>query len=131
MSNPYVATLVYFVVCAAILLISFFVIESTTKYKDWEEIKSGNVAVSLATGGKLLGMAIILHSAISSTDTIGETAIWGVVGLVMLIIVYFLFNLFTPKIDIDKAIGEGNVAVALLSAFMSVVFSFIIGGSIS
>lgn len=131
MSNPYLSTLAYFVVCAAILLISFFVIESTTKYKDWEEIKKGNVAVTVATGGKLLGISIILYSAIASTDTLAQTAIWGVIGLVMLIIVYFVFNWVTPKIDIDKAIGDGNLAVGLLSAFISVVFSLIIGGSIS
>ncbi|WP_233095771.1 DUF350 domain-containing protein [Alicyclobacillus sp. SO9] len=131
MSNPFVATLVYFIACGAFLLVSFFVIEVTTKYNDWEEIKKGNVSVSIATSGKLLGIANILRFAISGNDNIGQTLLWGLVGLVLLIFIYFLFNAVTPKINLDDAIAKDNRAVAILSFFISLSFSFIIGPSIT
>jgi putative membrane protein len=124
-------TVLFFVVSAAILLVSFYVIELTTKYKDWEELKKGNLSVAIATGGKLLGIANILRFAISSNDSLVDTIVWGVTGLILLIVIYFLFNLFTPKFDIDKAIAEDNRAIAVLSAFISIAFSYIIGASIT
>lgn len=131
MINAINITLLYFAVSAVILLVSFYVIELTTKYKDWEELKKGNLSVAIATGGKLLGIANILRFAISSNDTIEYTVLWGVVGLVLLVVVYFLLNVLTPKFDIDTAIVEGNRAIAVLSAFISIAFSYIIGASIT
>jgi len=51
-SNPLVESAGYFSVVILCLLVSMVIFEIVTKYKNWEEIRKGNVAVALATGGK-------------------------------------------------------------------------------
>ena len=54
-SNPLVETAGYFSVAILCLIVSMVLFELVTKYKNWEQIKKGNVAVALATGGKDFG----------------------------------------------------------------------------
>lgn len=49
---PIIETAGYFSVVVLCLVVSMALFEVVTKYKNWEEIKKGNVAVALATGGK-------------------------------------------------------------------------------
>ncbi|MFZ5596011.1 MAG: DUF350 domain-containing protein [Bacillota bacterium] len=102
-----------------------------TKYNDWKEIASGNVAASLALGGKILGVSNIIHFAIITNNSPVYTIIWGLIGAALLIFIYLLFEWLTPKLNINKEIAAGNVAVGLLSAVFSVAASFIVGASIS
>ena len=56
-SNPLVETAGYFSVVVLCLIVSMVLFELVTKYKNWEEIRKGNVAVAMATGGKIFGVA--------------------------------------------------------------------------
>lgn len=47
---PIIETAGYFSVVVLCLVVSMALFEVVTKYKNWEEIKKGNVAVALATG---------------------------------------------------------------------------------
>ncbi len=49
---PIIETAGYFSVVVLCLVVSMALFEVVTKYKNWEEIKKGNVAVALATGGE-------------------------------------------------------------------------------
>src|SRR5699024_6035582 len=46
------------VLCSVVFLAIF---ELVTSYKNWVEIKNGNLAVAMATGGKLFGIATIFR----------------------------------------------------------------------
>jgi len=56
---PIIETAGYFSVVVLCLVVSMALFEVVTKYKNWEEIKNGNIAVALATGGKILGICNI------------------------------------------------------------------------
>jgi putative membrane protein len=43
-------------------------------------------------------------------------AAFGLVGIVLLLLGYFLFDLVTPRIDVQKELSEKNMAVALVVA---------------
>lgn len=43
------------ILCTVVFLAVF---ELVTKYKNWEEIRKGNIAVAMATGGKILVLQI-------------------------------------------------------------------------
>ncbi|PYI56488.1 DUF350 domain-containing protein [Paenibacillus flagellatus] len=129
--NPYLYTLVYYVVSAACIVVFLYVFELVTKYKDWEEIKKGNVSVALATGGKLLGICNIFRYSIEHNDSLGETLVWGVLGFFFLVLTYYIFEFLTRTIRVDEEIGKDNRAVGLLSAFLSIGFSYIVGASIT
>lgn len=125
------STLTCFLMALIIVGATVIVFAKITKYNDWKEIASGNVAASLALGGKILGVSNIIHFAIITNNSPVYTIIWGLIGAALLIFIYLLFEWLTPKLNINKEIAAGNVAVGLLSAVFSVAASFIVGASIS
>lgn len=60
-----------------------------TKYNCWEEIRKGNLAVAMATGGKIFGICNILRFSIQAGASIYETMKWSVVGFLLLLLAYF------------------------------------------
>lgn len=125
------AALTCFVVSILIILATIFVFTKVTKYNDWKEIAGGNTAAALALGGKIFGVANIIHFAVISNTGAAQTIFWGVFGAVLLILVYLLFEWLTPRLKVNQEIASGNVAVGVLSMVFSVAASFVIGASIS
>ncbi|MDX5475564.1 MAG: DUF350 domain-containing protein, partial [Bacillaceae bacterium] len=87
------------VLCSIVFLAIF---ELVTKYKNWEEIKNGNLAVAMATGGKLLGIANIFRFSISDHDTLITMIGWGSLGFLLLLSAYFIFEFLTPRFNVDE-----------------------------
>ncbi|GIO27763.1 DUF350 domain-containing protein [Ornithinibacillus bavariensis] len=115
------------ILCTIVFLAIF---ELVTSYKNWEEIRKGNLAVAMATGGKIFGIATIFRYSIEHNDTLLISIAWGTVGFVLLLLGYFIFEFLTPTMKIDEEIGKGNKAVGLISMIISIGLSFIIGASI-
>ena len=42
------------------------------------------------------------------------SAVYGLVGIVLLLAGYWLFDLITPRIDVQKELSEKNTAVAIV-----------------
>ena len=116
-----------FVLCTLVFLAIF---ELVTSYKNWEEIKSGNFAVAMATGGKLFGIATIFRYSIEHNDSLLQSIGWGVFGFILLLIGYLIFEFLTPTMKVDEEIGKGNNAVGFISMIISVGLAFVIGASI-
>jgi putative membrane protein len=102
-----------------------------TKYNDWEEISKGNIAAAMALGGKVFGVGNIMRYAVVTNSNPLQTVLWGVIGLVLLLLVYLAFEWLTPRLNVNDEIAAGNTAVGLMAMIFSVTFSFIIGASIS
>jgi putative membrane protein len=128
---PLAAVLAYFSVgiLALIVFLSFF--EWVTKYDGWEEIRKGNVAVAMATGGKIFGICNIFRFSIEANDSIYESLLWAAVGFLLLLAAYFLFEFLTPVFRIEEEIGKDNRAVGLLAMIISVSLSYIIGAAVT
>lgn len=120
----------YYTVVLLCLLIAMAMFEVVTKYKNWEEIQNGNVAVALATGGKIVGICNVFRYSIEHHSSLLETIGWGMFGFVLLIIAYLLFEFVTPKLNVDEEIANDNRAVGLISCTISVGLSFVIGSTI-
>ncbi|AZK49151.1 DUF350 domain-containing protein [Paenibacillus lentus] len=119
----------YFSIAVMELIVFLSCFELVTKYRCWQEIKKGNVAASIATGGKILGISNVIRYAAVHTP-IYEFMIWSAVGAVLLFAAYILFEFLTPVFRIDEEIANGNVAVGLIAMFVSVSVSFLIGACI-
>lgn len=129
--HPLVETAGYFSVVVLCLIVSMVIFELVTKYKNWEEIKNGNVAVALATGGKIFGVCNIFRYSIERHSTLLEMIGWGLFGFTLLIFAYILFEFLTPRFKIDEEIENENRSVGFISLTISVGLSFVIGASIS
>lgn len=130
LEHPLGALLGYFTVAilGLVVFLSFF--EMVTKYKCWEEIRKGNVAVAMATGGKIFGICNILRFSIEAGSSIYETMKWSLVGFLLLLLAYFLFEFMTPVFSIDDEIAADNRAVGLIALLISVSLSYVIGAAI-
>ncbi|CAM5201872.1 Putative membrane protein OS=Ureibacillus acetophenoni OX=614649 GN=SAMN05877842_102425 PE=3 SV=1 [Ureibacillus acetophenoni] len=128
--HPVVETAGYFSVVILCLIVSMILFELVTKYKNWEEIRKGNVAVALATGGKILGVCNIFRYSIERHTSLLEMLGWGLFGFLLLIFAYVLFEFLTPHIHVDEEIAKDNRSVGLISFTISLGLSFVIGASI-
>ncbi|MFC6652422.1 DUF350 domain-containing protein [Paenibacillus rhizoplanae] len=130
LEHPLGALLGYFTVAilGLVVFLSFF--EMVTKYNCWEEIRKGNVSVAMATGGKIFGICNILRFSIEAGASIYETMKWSVVGFLLLLLAYFLFEFFTPVFSIDEEIAADNRAVGLTAMVLSISLSYVIGAAI-
>ncbi|MCP3025495.1 DUF350 domain-containing protein [Halobacillus sp. A5] len=128
--NTYVETAASYSVVVLCLIVFMAVFEIVTSYNNWEEIKSGNIAVSMATGGKIFGIANIFRYSIEHNDTLLQTMGWGIYGFLLLLVGYFIFEFLTPSFKIDKEIAADNRAVGFISLVISVGLSYVIGSNI-
>lgn len=120
----------YFSVAVLQLVVYLYCFELVTRYKCWDEIRKGNVAVAMATGGKVFGICNIMRFTISGSSSVYDTMIWSFVGFLLLLAAYFLFEFLTPVFSIDKEIQEDNRAVGLFSMIISISLSYVIGASV-
>ena len=93
--NPFVQSAGYFSVVVLCLVVAMLIFEVVTKYNNWEEIKKGNIAVALATGGKIVGICNVFRYSIERHSTFIEMLAWGFFGFILLIFAYFLFEFLT------------------------------------
>lgn len=130
--EPFILTLLYFAVAIVTVIIGLVIFEwMTRQYKDWEEIKAGNQAVALSITGKIIGICIILAFAIYHSIEIVETLIWGAFGVLLQLIAYLLFELFTRKFSVEEQLKNNNMAVGIISMGVSIGLAFVIGASIT
>ncbi|MFM9277041.1 DUF350 domain-containing protein [Paenibacillus jiagnxiensis] len=121
----------YFSVAVVQLIVYLYCFELVTRYKCWDEIRKGNVAVAMATGGKVFGICNIMRFSINGSSSVYDTMIWSFLGFLLLLAAYFLFEFLTPVFSIDKEIQNDNRAVGLFSMIISISLSYVIGASIS
>ncbi|WP_071395972.1 DUF350 domain-containing protein [Bacillus tuaregi] len=129
--NQYVQTAANYSVVILCIIVFLAIFELVTKYKNWTEIAKGNLAVAMATGGKIFGITNIFRYSIEHNDTLLTMIGWGVYGFFLLLIGYFIFEFLTPSIKIDEEIEKDNRAIGLISMMISIGLSYVIGASIT
>jgi len=129
--NSYVLTAANYSVVILCMIVFLAVFELVTRYRNWDEIKKGNIAVAMATGGKIFGVANIFRHSISQHDSLFTMIGWGCFGFFLLLVGYFIFEFLTPKFNIDQEIQNDNRAVGLISMIISIGLSYVIGANIS
>ncbi|MEC2076843.1 DUF350 domain-containing protein [Metabacillus fastidiosus] len=128
--NELIETAAYYSVVVLCIIVFLAIFELVTKYKNWEEIKKGNMAVAMATGGKIFGIANIFRFSISQHDSLLQMIGWGLFGFILLLLGYFIFEFMTPKFKIDVEIEQDNRAVGFISMVISIGLSYVIGAGI-
>ncbi|CDQ18296.1 putative membrane protein [Halobacillus karajensis] len=130
--EPFLSTLGYFVMAIIIVVIGLVIFEWLTRqYKDWEEVKQGNQAVAMSIAGKVIGICIVLSFAIYHSFTVWDTLIWGAYGVILQMIAYLLFELFTRSFSVETQLKENNTAVGIITMGVSIGLAFVIGASIT
>ncbi|MFC6331688.1 DUF350 domain-containing protein [Paenibacillus septentrionalis] len=130
LENEYLTSIVYVSVAVLSLIVFLSIFELVARYRCWHEIKNGNLAVAMATGGKIFGICNIFRFSISMNSSIYEQLLWGAYGFLILMIAYFLFEFLTPIFKIDKELASDNRAVGFIAMVISISLSYVIGSTI-
>lgn len=115
------------VILIAVLLVGYYVFSTLTRFNDAEEIAKGNEAAGMYMGSKLLGLCIIIAMVSFSSHSWIQMLIWSAIGIIILCLVYVLFDFFTPKLKVNEEIAKGNMAVAQLLRSIIIGTSIVIG----
>lgn len=127
LDNSYVHILADYSIVILCTVVFLSIFELATSYRNWDEIKKGNVAVAMTTGGKIFGIANIFRFSIAHHDRFLHTIAQGGFGFFLLLAGYFIFEFLTPTIRIDEEIKKDNRAVGLIAMFISIGLSYVIG----
>jgi Predicted membrane protein len=132
----------YLGVSIPLMVLSVLLFTLTTPYKEFHIMALGDdlenprhvaaaKAVAFDIGGKVLGLAILLASAIYHAVDLWDMSVWTLTGTVTLIIVYWLFELITPTIKVRREIPNGNIAVGIFSFCLSIATGILMAALIS
>lgn len=131
----------YLVIAVPIMAFGIFIFQLTTPYNEFELIREGSntdhpqkMAAAKAAahdlGGKIIGLAIVLASAIYHSADWWDLALWGLVGVAFQVGVMYLFEWATP-FRIVSEIPKGNVSVALFASRLSIATGLVLGALVS
>ncbi len=124
----FISFILYFFSGMALLTLGILVFELGTKTKEFQLIKMGNRAASYAFGGRILGLAIVLYSAIANSVDVMDMVVWGVIAIIAQLLTFYIFEWVTPNFDVHKAIDEDNQAFGMLLMFVSLAIGVVIAG---
>ncbi|TFE28133.1 DUF350 domain-containing protein [Cohnella luojiensis] len=110
-----------------VLVVGAFVFSKLTRFNDADEINKGNQAAGMYFGSKLLGLCIIVGMVSYSSDSWVSMLIWSGIGILILCLVYLLFDWMTPKFKVCEQIESGNMAIAQLLRSIIIGVSIVIG----
>ncbi|WP_100408030.1 DUF350 domain-containing protein [Bacillus solitudinis] len=123
--------LLYLGVNVGLLIVGLFLMELTTKNKEFTLIAKGNKASAYVLGGRLVGLGLVLYSTSAHSLNLMDLLIWGSIGIVAQIVVFYLAELLTPKFNITKAIDEDNQAVGIFLLLLSIAVGLLVAGCLT
>ncbi|RSD25472.1 DUF350 domain-containing protein [Mesobacillus subterraneus] len=104
---------------------------ATPKIKEFELIAKRNITAALSLGGKMIGLAIVLGAAAEYSVSLLDMAIWGSIGILTQIIVFFIAEVVTVRYSLQQAIEEDNRSVGVILFSLSLAVGWIVAKSLS
>jgi uncharacterized membrane protein YjfL (UPF0719 family) len=62
---------------------------------------------------------------------IGINFLYAAIGVILMFISYKVFDMLSPKIDFEKELKKGNIAVSIFIAALFISIALIIGGALN
>lgn len=130
--NVYLNFLSYLGVSISLLVIGMLLFTlSTPKIKEFQLIAQKNVSAAMLLGGKVIGLAIVLGAAVEYSISLFDMVIWGAIGIVAQVVVFFIAEIITVRFSIQKAIEEDNRAVGTILLSLSLAVGWIVAKCLS
>ena len=132
-------TLVYLLVGLVVMMIGYFVIDLLIPVDFPKEIREGNKAVGWVSAGIYAALGYIIRSAIISfelseqQELLGDvisTVMFAGLGIVAMIIGYFLVDLVNRKFNFGNELKEKNEAAGIMIFGIFMGVAFIVSGVI-
>ena len=119
-------------ICLSMALVKIYDVIVFREFDLEEAIEKKNSAVAIFFGMMLLGISLVVAATIMSPgvgsllEDIIETIAWSVGFSFVATILFFAFDkVLVPKIKLQEAISDGNVASGILSGIVYVAVSIV------
>jgi putative membrane protein len=112
-----------------LLVIALTIYVMLTPHHEIRLIREGNVAAAASLGGTAIGMAIVLYSTASSTFSILELAVWGGLGLVGQLFVFFIVSIVIP--GLKQGIEDNRVSYGVVLGALSIAMGILNAGALT
>lgn len=133
--------LMYLSTAIPLMIFGIYVFTHTTPYDDFALIRSGGevesachvdaaIAAALDISGKVLGLTLVIASAIWHAVNIIDLILWGIIGIVVEVLVFCLLRCIVP-LKVIEEIPKGNISVGLFSATLSVASGLLLAALLS
>jgi putative membrane protein len=110
-------------VTLAILVLAVFLYVKITPYDEIALIKDGNTAAAISLAGAIIGFALPLAFAMSSSITVFEILIWGPVTLLLQLVAYRITDILLS--DLPKRIISGQIGPAVFLVSIKIAVAVI------
>ena len=107
-------------VTLAILIVAVFLYVKITPYDEITLIKDGNTAAAISLSGAIIGFALPLAFAMSSSVTIFEILIWGPVTLLLQLVAFRITDILLSDLPKRIILGQVGPAIFLVSIKIAV-----------
>jgi uncharacterized membrane protein YjfL (UPF0719 family) len=85
----------------------------------------------VAFGNVHLGGLVAIISFENLAAGVIGSLVFGLIGIALLLAGYWLFDLITPKIDVQKELCEKNLAVAIVVAALLMSIAYVVASVVS
>lgn len=114
-----------------LLVIGLVLMEITTKNKEFRLMANGNLAASYVLGGRLVGLAVVLYSSAANSISLADMFLWGGIGVLAQIILFYVAEWITPHFNVTQAIDDDNRAVGFFLMLLSISIGIVIAGCLT
>ncbi|HWT68158.1 MAG TPA: DUF350 domain-containing protein [Pseudomonas sp.] len=110
---------VSYLVGAALLFALFqFIYTRITPHKEFELIRSGNVAAAIALGGAIIGFAIPASNVIAYSISLLDFVVWAVIAAFVQLLAFLLTSLVLK--GASERIQKGEIAAGIYVAAVAI-----------
>ncbi|SEE96907.1 MULTISPECIES: DUF350 domain-containing protein [Pseudomonas] len=110
---------VAYILGAAVLFALFqFIYTRLTPHKEFELIRSGNVAAAIALGGAIIGFAIPASNVIAYSISILDFVVWAVIAAFVQLLAFLMTSLVLK--GSSERIKKGEIAAGIYVAAVAI-----------
>ncbi|QJI43911.1 DUF350 domain-containing protein [Pseudomonas sp. ADAK2] len=110
---------VTYIIGAAVLFGLFqFIYTRITPHKEFELIRSGNVAAAIALGGAIIGFAIPASNVIAYSISILDFVVWAVIAAFVQLLAFLMTSLVLK--GTSERIRNGEIAAGIYVAAVAI-----------
>ena len=110
---------VSYILGAAVLFALFqFIYTRITPHKEFELIRSGNVAASIALGGAIIGFAIPASNVIAYSISLLDFVVWAVIAAFVQLLAFLMTSLVLK--GTSERIKKGEIAAGIYVAAVAI-----------
>ncbi|MCJ8205179.1 DUF350 domain-containing protein [Pseudomonas sp. RGM2987] len=119
LNKPAVLGFVLYILGAAVLFALFqFIYTRITPHKEFELIRSGNVAAAIALGGAIIGFAIPASNVIAYSVSILDFVVWAVIAAFVQLLAFLVTSLVLK--GASERIKKGEIAAGIYIAAVAI-----------